>query len=166
MEPEENLAYVPTYPHKTKISFLTNLHHRESASLVLSQYLNKIGGREALIEAWEGKKAAAKKGKKRGRAETNGSSGAGAKRGRKEHPASGPRSASARSAEFKPPAGSWEDVVKHIDACEGEEGSVIVYLTWESGHRSQHSLAQVYKRCPQRVSPNIRPISPLKITHC
>jgi hypothetical protein len=33
-----------------------------------------------------------------------------------------------------------------------------VYLTWESGHRSQHSLAQVYKRCPQRVSRNISDI--------
>lgn len=130
MEPEENLA--------------------ESASEILNDYLESIGGREALLAAWEEKKEAAKKGKKRGRSgtETNGTNGT--KRGRKTHPAKSP-SASGKAVEFKPPSGSWEDEVVNIDACEGAEGSVIVYLTWKGGHKSQHPLVQVYKRCPQRM---------------
>ncbi len=59
--------------------------------------------------------------------------------------------ASASKAEFKPPTGSWEDEVVAIDACEGNEGTVVVYLTWKGGHKTQHPLAQVYKRCPQKV---------------
>lgn len=119
---------------------------------MLSEYLAKIGGREALIEAWQEKKAASKKGKKRGRSGTEANGTNGSKRGRKEHPGAGSSSASSKAAEWKPPTGSWEDDVVNIDACEGEEGSVLVYLTWKSGHRTRHPLLQVYKRCPQRVS--------------
>jgi chromobox protein 1 len=119
--------------------------HSESASEILNDYLEQIGGRDALMAAWEEKKQAAKKGKKRGRSN-------GAKRGRKAHPASGTPPASVKNAEFKPPSGSWEDQVVNIDACEGAEGSVVVYLTWRGGHKTQHPLFQVYKRCPQRVS--------------
>lgn len=120
--------------------------------MVLSEYLAKIGGRDALIAAWEEKKEAARKGKKRSRASTDANGTNGTKRGRKGHPAAASPSASARHAEFKPPSGSWEDAVVSIDACEGASGSVVVYLTWQGGQKSQHPLLQVYKRCPQRVS--------------
>jgi chromobox protein 1 len=53
--------------------------------------------------------------------------------------------------DFKPPAGSWEKSVRKIDACEDNDGSVKVYLTWEGGEKTVHALGQVYKRCPQKV---------------
>lgn len=127
---------------------------RETASKILNEYLASVGGKDAIIEAWNEKKAA-KKGKKRARASTgaeNGTNGS-SKRGRKSgtHPASTSPPASAVKAEFKPPTGSWEDAVVAIDACEGNEGAVVVYLTWQGGQKSQHPLPQVYKRCPQKV---------------
>lgn len=39
-----------------------------------------------------------------------------------------------------------------IDACEGNGGAIVVYLTWKGGEKSQHPLHQVYKRCPQKVN--------------
>jgi len=129
---------------------------RETASKILDEYLAKKGGKEALLAQWEEKKALAveKKGKKRGRAST-GAEQNGAKKGRKNgvHPASGSPPASAKDAEFKPPTGSWEDEVVGIDACEGSEGKIVVFLTWKGGEKSQHPLAQVYRRCPQKVKP-------------
>jgi hypothetical protein len=57
----------------------------------------------------------------------------------------------APETEFRPPAGSWEGEVRNIYACEGIDGKVKVYLTWKRGQKTQHSLDQVYKRCPQKV---------------
>jgi len=122
--------------------------HRETASVILSQYLESVGGKEALFSAWEEKKA----NKKRGRASTGTPQGTnGVKKSRKNgaHPASA--TPPAGFTEFKPPTGSWEEEVTGIDACEGSGGKVIVYLTWRGGHKSQHPLPQVYKRCPQKV---------------
>ncbi|KAL2069490.1 hypothetical protein VTL71DRAFT_14169 [Oculimacula yallundae] len=124
----------------------------ETASGMLNDYLASVGGKELILSAWEEKKAeaaAGKKGKKRGRASTGVENGA--KRGRKTHPSSGTPPASSFAADFKPPTGSWEDTVVAIDACEGSEGSVVVYLTWKGGYKTQHPLAQVYKRCPQKM---------------
>jgi len=116
----------------------------------LQDYLAKYGGKDAILQAFEDKKAG-KPSKKRGRASTGATAENGAKRGRKSngtHPAS---ATPPRGADFKPPTGNWEDEVVQIDACEGAEGSVVVYLTWKGGQKSQHPLAQVYKRCPQKV---------------
>jgi chromobox protein 1 len=126
---------------------------RETASKILNEYLASVGGKDQILSLWEEKKAEAaqKKSKKRGRGSTNTpQNGAnGAKRSKKA--ASETPSANAKQAEFKPPTGNWEDEVVHIDACEGNEGTVVVYLTWKGGQKSQHPLAQVYKRCPQKV---------------
>lgn len=108
-----------------------------------------------MVDDWKEKQAeeAAKKGKKRDRASTgvdtptNGTS----KRGRKSHPLDTTPPASASRAEFVPPSGNWEEEVEGIDACEGADGKPIVYITWKTGQKSQHPLAQVYKRCPQKV---------------
>lgn len=130
---------------------MTNTSSRETASKILNEYLAKVGGKEAILAAWEEKKEAAKKGKKRSRASTGADAPNGTKRGKKNgHPKdeSPPLSA---SKEWKPPTGSWEEHVTGIDACEGNEGAVVVYLTWKGGHKTQHPLAQVYKRCPQRM---------------
>ncbi|EKD13924.1 heterochromatin protein one [Drepanopeziza brunnea f. sp. 'multigermtubi' MB_m1] len=127
----------------------------ETASEILDKYLSSVGGKEAILAAWEERKAEAgtgKKGKKRGRTSA-GEKTNGTKKGRKskEHPASGTPPLSATSAEFKPPGGTWEDAVIAIDACEGNDSNVVVYLTWKGGHKTQHPLAQVYKRCPQKM---------------
>lgn len=109
-----------------------------------------------MLQAWKrrGVEGTEKKGKKRGRSSTaNEPAVDGAKRGRKNgtHPLDGTPPASADSADFKPPSGSWEEEVVGIDACEGHEGAIIVFLTWKNGVKSQHALSQVYKRCPQKV---------------
>ncbi|XMA17361.1 hypothetical protein WAI453_010152 [Rhynchosporium graminicola] len=125
----------------------------ETAEKILGEYLSSVGGKELIMSTWQEKKAeaaAGKKGKKRGRVSTGVENG-GTKRGRKSHPAAGSPPASSAAAEFKPPTGSWEDAVVAIDACEGSEGSVVVYLTWKDGYKTQHPLAQVYKRCPQKM---------------
>lgn len=123
--------------------------------MVLEAYLAKVGGKEIILQQWAEKKAIAEsKGKKRGRSSTGtGANGTAAKKGRKNgrHPASATPPAGVKETQFKPPTGSWEDEVVGIDACEGSQGTVIVYLTWKGGQKTQHPLAQVYKRCPQKV---------------
>lgn len=129
---------------------MTNKSRRETASKILNEYLAKVGGKEAILAAWKEKKEAAKKSKKRSRASTGTEAPNGTKRGKKNgHPKDGSPPLSAK--EWKPPTGSWEDMVTGIDACEGGKGDVVVYLTWKGGHKTQHPLAQVYKRCPQKM---------------
>ncbi|KAH8816062.1 hypothetical protein F5884DRAFT_207431 [Xylogone sp. PMI_703] len=126
----------------------------QTASKILNDYLEKVGGRDHLFEEWEEKRAKAKSAKKRGRprADTKEESANGSKRGRKRHPAStSPPASSSKSGSFKPPSGSWEDEVVEIDACEGHDGKITVFLTWEGGHRTQHPASQVYHRCPQKM---------------
>lgn len=98
---------------------------------------------------------AAKKNKKRARSSTGVDTPInGAKRGRKskvEHPLDTTPPASASQSEFVPPIGNWEEEVRDIDACEGTDGKPIVFVTWKNGHKSQHPLPQIYKRCPQKV---------------
>ena len=127
---------------------------RATAQKVLSEYYAALGGRDALLEAWKEKKgeASAKKGKKRARTSTTNETPNGSKKSKKNgHPGSTTPPVSAKNAEFKPPSGNWEEHVVNIDACEGPEGAIVVYLTWKGGHKSQHPTAQVYKRCPQKV---------------
>lgn len=57
----------------------------------------------------------------------------------------------ATETEFRPPPGSWEGEAGNLYACEGLDRTVKVYLTWKRGQKTQHSLDQVYKRCPQKV---------------
>jgi hypothetical protein len=126
---------------------------RATAPEVLTAYLSKVGGKEAIIAEWEEKKGSSEpRGRKRGRSSVGANGGeAPKKKGRKSHPGNSTPPASAKQ-EFKPPTGSWEEDVIAIDACEGSKGDVLVYLTWKGQHKTQHPLSQVYKRCPQRVS--------------
>ncbi|PMD13566.1 hypothetical protein NA56DRAFT_651711 [Hyaloscypha hepaticicola] len=124
----------------------------ETASKILNEYLERVGGKEAILAAWQEKKDATKKGKKRSRASTGAEATNGTKRGKKNgHPKDQSPPASASKAEWKPPTGSWEEHVTGIDACEGNDNNVVVYLTWKGGHKTQHPLAAVYKRCPQKM---------------
>ena len=63
----------------------------------------------------------------------------------------GPLPAGVQEAKFDPPTGSWEDEDVLIDACEGKGEERIAILTWKNGQKTQHTLAEVYKRCPQKV---------------
>ncbi|KAI0877438.1 heterochromatin protein one [Hypoxylon argillaceum] len=119
---------------------------RENAAGVLDEYLENVGGREAILEEAQ----TALKTKKRGRPST-GTPANGAKRRRNDsHPASETPPASARA--WKPPQGSWEDHVESIDACHDENtGKLIVYLTWKDGQKTQHDTKVIYSRCPQKM---------------
>jgi chromobox protein 1 len=95
-----------------------------------------------------------KRGKKRARASTTTESAEkpnGRKSRKSSHPASSTPPASLANVPFKPPTGSWEAEVQGIDACEGTDGQVMVFLSWPGGYKTQHPLDQVYKRCPQKV---------------
>lgn len=127
----------------------------ESASKMLCEYLASVGGKDLILADWAEQKALAessKKGKKRARTPT-GKRANSRKRSKinKPHPASRSPPESSITPKFKPPTGSWEEEVVEIDACEGTEGNVFVYLTWKGGHKSFHPLSQIYKRCPQKM---------------
>lgn len=125
---------------------LTDLH-RENAQSVLDEYYESVGGRDKIME--EARKAL--KTKKRGPPTSNTPTSTSHKRSRTngDHPA---RTTPPATAAWKPPAGSWEDEITDLDACEDEEtGKLMVYLTWKDGHKTQHETSVIYKRCPQKV---------------
>jgi chromobox protein 1 len=135
-----------------------NLHtdssgYRNSASIVLEEYFASIGGREKLFE----QTATAVKGKKRGRAAAGANAEGKVKRSRKNgiHPSDGDIPASLVNKEWKPPSGSWELDVDAVDMFRDESGTLMVYLTWKNGQKTQHSTKQAYMRCPQKVVPSI-----------
>lgn len=52
-----------------------------------------------------------------------------------------------------PAANKWEDEVTNIDTIEkGPDGGLVCYVQWKNGKKSQHSIHDIYKNCPQRVS--------------
>lgn len=121
---------------------------RESATDILEKYFKKIGGRQAIIDQSE----QAAKGKKRGRPASSTPSTTG-KRPKKNgaHPANSTPSATVKK--WSPPAGSWEDDIEAIDACEDEgSGKLVVFLIWKGGHKTKHDTSVIYKKCPQKVS--------------
>ncbi|KAL1840324.1 hypothetical protein VTJ49DRAFT_577 [Mycothermus thermophilus] len=121
----------------------------ENASEVLNEYLDSIGGREKLYK----EAANVLKTKKRGRPPSS-TPQATNKRSRRngEHPADSEPPASAKAALWKPPAGSWEDHIAHIDVCEDEDKNALqVYLTWKNGQKTVHSTEVCKQRCPRRM---------------
>jgi len=134
-----------------------------SASAILKAYCDSLGGWEKIMTKGEtpGVKEedqGVEKKKKRGRPSMKGTGTpdgrtANGKRSKKTepHPATATPPASLNKVAFKPPTGSWEDDVQSIDACEGTDGKVMVFLHWVNGHRTQHPLYVVYKRCPQKM---------------
>lgn len=114
---------------------------------MVEEYFESLGGREKVMTSNKtGKKAESKK---RGRQSNVGASASTKKA--KTTRKSVTRSATPEEPAFQPPSGSWEDEVKAIDAAEGAQGQVQVYLTWRDGHKTQHPLDVCYKRCPQKV---------------
>ncbi|KAL6892764.1 hypothetical protein HDV57DRAFT_513053 [Trichoderma longibrachiatum] len=126
-EPEENLV--------------------ESAGEILSAYLESIGGREKIFEETQ----EASRGKKRGRT-TSATPGATTKRSRRNGTHPGDSAPPATADKWSPPAGSWEDEIQTIDACEDEgSGRLVVYLVWKNGRKTKHDTKVIYKKCPQKM---------------
>ncbi|KAM5346598.1 hypothetical protein ACJ41O_009603 [Fusarium nematophilum] len=120
---------------------------QESASEILEDYFAKIGGREKIFEELD----KATKTKKRRRT-TNGTPSTTAsttKRSRRGHPGD---STPPATKKWSPPAGSWEDEIETIDACEDEgSGKLVVYLIWKNGQKTKHDTQIIYKKCPQKM---------------
>lgn len=134
---------------RQKIITVTDVFaRRDNASEILKEYLESVGGREKIIEDSQ----TATKTKKRGRPSgtpVNGSNKKSRRTG--SHPASATPPASV--TEWRPPAGSWENDVAHLDARHDENtGRLVVYLTWKNGQKTQHDTKIIYARCPQQVT--------------
>jgi chromobox protein 1 len=111
-----------------------------------------MGGREAIMDEFDNPPPPKPAPKKRGRAPAVKSEpSANGKRQKSSHPKDTSPPASTDASWSGPPSGSWEDHVQGIDACEGADGNIMVFLSWKGGKKSQHSLSQVYKKCPQKV---------------
>lgn len=119
----------------------------ESASLILDNYYESVGGREFVVSS-----GGAKPKKKRGRQISSGvpDSKTNGKKAKKAHPASSTPPASV-TAEWKPPTGSWEEDIASIDAIEECDGKLSVYVQWSDGRQSQHEVRAMYSHCPQKV---------------
>lgn len=121
---------------------------RESAGEVLSAYLESIGGRDKIFE--ETQEAA--RGKKRNRTNST-TPAATTKRSKRNGTHPGDSAPPATAEKWSPPAGSWEDEIDTIDACEDEgSGRLVVYLVWKNGRKTKHDTKVIYKKCPQKVS--------------
>lgn len=122
---------------------------RETAEEILEIYFEKIGGREKIFEETD----KASKSKKRRRTTNGGTPSTTTKRSRRNgvHPAETTPPATVKS-KWSPPAGSWEDEIEAIDACEDEgSGKLMVYLIWKNGQKTKHETPVIYKKCPQKV---------------
>ncbi|OIW25001.1 chromo domain-like protein [Coniochaeta ligniaria NRRL 30616] len=116
---------------------------------VLDEYYANFGGKEKILQEVQ----TGLKNKKRGRPQSDTPTSSN-KRSRKngDHPGNTSPPATAKAVAWKPPAGSWEDQITELDACEDEEsGKLMVYLTWKDGHKTQHETSVIYKRCPQKM---------------
>jgi len=124
---------------------------RGSASAILEEYFESIGGRDKLYD----ETSKALKTKKRGRPAASTPSGTSAKKARKngDHPADSDPPAALTKKQWKPPAGSWENDVQTVDMYRDENGNLMIYLTWKNGEKTQHAAKQAYQRCPQKVFP-------------
>lgn len=143
VRPPSSMLPVPSFANA-----LTDTN--SEASGVLEEYYESVGGKEKVYEELKN----GLKNKKRGRPSRDDTPTSTSKRSRQngDHPGKTSPPATAKQAAWKPPAGSWEDEVAELDACEDEDsGKLMVYLTWKNGQKTQHETSIIYKRCPQKV---------------
>ncbi|KPM35527.1 hypothetical protein AK830_g11032 [Neonectria ditissima] len=118
----------------------------DTAKEILSAYYESKGGRDKIFEETE----KASKTKKRRRA-TNGTPST-SKRSRRSGTHPSQTTPPVTTKKWSPPAGSWEDEIETIDACEDEgSGKLVVYLIWKNGQKTKHDTAVIYKKCPQKM---------------
>lgn len=126
---------------------------RTAAAEVLNDYIESVGGREALAKV-------PRPGKKRGRkstASTNGTPIAqdpdkrNGKRARKLESEDPQDTESPGPSKPRIPPGNWEDLIGSIDTMEKQVGGLYILLTFKDGNRIKQPASVVYKRCPQKV---------------
>lgn len=137
------------YESKKDLTWEPEENLKETAQEILEVYFEKIGGRDKIFEETE----KASKSKKRRRTTNGGTPSTTTKRSRRNgvHPAETTPPATVKS-QWSPPAGSWEDEIESIDACEDEgSGKLMVYLIWKNGRKTKHATPVIYKKCPQKM---------------
>ncbi|KAG6057071.1 hypothetical protein E4U17_001716 [Claviceps sp. LM77 group G4] len=139
------------YESKKDLTWEPEVNLEESAREILDDYFDSIGGRDSIFEQTE--KASRVK-KRRRQASNTAASSSSTKRSRREttqHPAHSAPPASAPTP-WTPPAGSWEEEIEAIDACEDQgSGRLVVYLVWKNGKKTKHDTSVIYKKCPQKM---------------
>ncbi|SPO04946.1 related to chromatin-associated swi6 protein [Cephalotrichum gorgonifer] len=121
---------------------------REGAESILESYLAEQGGRDQIIEDTQEAVTTKKRGRK------SAADGEPKKRAKRNgHPADTVAPATGgKAGAWQPPAGSWEDHIESIDACEDEStGKLVVFLNWKNGKKTKHNTEVVYRRCPQKM---------------
>jgi chromobox protein 1 len=102
---------------------------------VLNEYFESIGGRPEVGKKRKGRKSAA--------------------RSESGTPAANKRLK--QEKEWSPPPGSWEHDVNFVDTVEELKDPVTgkkvryAYLVWVNQRKTQHPLAHVYQKCPQKM---------------
>lgn len=102
---------------------------------MLNEYFEEIGGRPEGGKKRKGRKSAA---------ESESATSATNKRLKKEK-------------EWSPPPGSWEHDVNYVDTVEEQRDPTTgkkaryAYLVWVNHKKTQHPLAHVYQKCPQKM---------------
>ncbi|KEY66831.1 hypothetical protein S7711_05186 [Stachybotrys chartarum IBT 7711] len=138
------------YDSKKDLTWEPEENLQDSAQEILTEYFARIGGRQAIFDETD----KALKTKKRGRSTGGGGPSVDSvKRSRKNgvHPADTTPPATT-TKKWSPPAGSWEDEIESIDACEdGGSGKLTVYLIWKNGQKTKHDTSVIYKKCPQKM---------------
>ncbi|UKZ50223.1 hypothetical protein TrVGV298_004481 [Trichoderma virens] len=135
------------YEKKSDMTWEPEENLLESAGEILSAYLESIGGRDKIFEETQ----EASRGKKRNRT-TSTTPAATTKRSKRNGTHPGDSAPPATAAKWSPPAGSWEDEIDTIDACEDEgSGRLVVYLVWKNGRKTKHDTKVIYKKCPQKM---------------
>ena len=51
-------------------------------------------------------------------------------------------------AEWIPPECSWEDDIASVDGCDYNGGHLVIYVCWETGHKTRHDASVL---CKQKV---------------
>ncbi|KAK7417392.1 hypothetical protein QQZ08_011644 [Neonectria magnoliae] len=134
------------YDKKKDLTWEPERNLVDTAEDILNAYYEEIGGREVIFEETE----KASKSKKRRRAANGTPSSTKRSRRNGAHPSE--TTPPVTTKKWSPPAGSWEDEIETIDACEDEgSGKLIVYLIWKNGQKTKHDTAVIYKKCPQKA---------------
>ncbi|KAI9799674.1 MAG: hypothetical protein M1825_004409 [Sarcosagium campestre] len=110
---------------------------------VLAAYYRKIGGKPVFEEAGKSKKR--RKSEATPKASNRGS------KSRRITASESPPAQEVREKSWAPPNGSWEQHIQAIETIENSQGTLLVYIQWNDGHKSRHPLTKCHTKCPQTM---------------
>lgn len=120
----------------------TNNTPQRGAIDLLQEYYKRQGGKPTVPKGGA---------KKRGRQSQDANTPEAAKKLKKGRPSQSATTAMTGS-HWAPPKGSWEDQVQTVDTIEQDDkGALHVYLLWNDGTKSKHSIERCYDKCPRTV---------------